>query len=90
MNLETKQAVRIAKDWLADLYAEEGIAEIGLEEVRIKDRNWEITLGFVRPMANQLLTALQGGYTQTGRLYKVLRVSDIGKQVTEMRNREAA
>ena len=90
MNLEIKHAVRIAKDWLADLYSEEGIAEIGLEEVRIEDRNWEITLGFVRPVANKLLSALQGGSNPAGRLYKVLRVSDTEKKVIEMRNREAA
>lgn len=50
MPIEVKQAVKIAKDYIADLYAEESIVDIGLEEV-LKDETggkWLVTVGFYR------------------------------------------
>ena len=90
MRQDTKEVVRLAKHWLAELYSEEGIADIGLEEVRTDNENWEITLGFVRPFANKILEGINPTYRPTGRLYKILRISDSDKTVIEMRNREAA
>lgn len=50
MTIEVKQAVKIAKDYIADLYFEESIADIGLEEVLKDDSGtkWFVTIGFHR------------------------------------------
>jgi hypothetical protein len=47
-DIRPENAVRAAKKWLAQVYADESIARIALEEVRFRDGNWEITLGFNR------------------------------------------
>ena len=47
-DIRPEGAVRAAKAWLARVYADEAIARIALEEVRFRDGNWEITLGFNR------------------------------------------
>ena len=51
MSLDTKQAVKLAKDWLTEQLADEKVEDIGLEEVKFDQhfQTWEITLGFSRP-----------------------------------------
>ena len=88
MNLDTQTAVKLAKAWLASQLSEEGISNIGLEEVRWTDAAWEITLGFSRPWDEP-----QGfitPFSKQPRTYKVIRISDAEQSVVEMRNREAA
>ncbi len=50
--MDVKKAVRAAKayiiDLIIDLYADESIENVGLEEVKFHDQSaaWEITIGF--------------------------------------------
>jgi len=78
--LNVKDAVRVAKAYLADLLAEEGISNLGLEEVDHDgiEGVWHVTLGFSRPWntITNTLTALTGAASPR-RTYKVLKVSDI-------------
>jgi len=90
--LEPNEAVRHAKGWLATVYSDEKIENLGLEEVRWKGGNWEITLGFDRyphnvEGPNSLLVA---ALARPRRDYKVIVVSGDENSVIEMRNREAA
>ncbi len=50
MELDVKQAVRAAKEKVIELFAEEGIEDVGLEEVKFDDdsNEWLITIGFTR------------------------------------------
>ncbi|MGC2784089.1 MAG: hypothetical protein WA397_09710 [Roseiarcus sp.] len=90
--LEPSEAVRHAKHWLASIYADEGIENVGLEEVRWKAGNWEITLGFDRftddPVFGRMPAALRGP-SKGRREYKVIVLSGKDNSVIEMRNREA-
>jgi hypothetical protein len=52
-DIRPEEAVRAAKRWLTEVYAEEAIAEVALEEVRFRDGNWEITLGFERSIVSR-------------------------------------
>ena len=104
-DIRPEQAVRAAKAWMAQIYAEEHIAKISLEEVRFRDGNWEITLGFNREEpaeisadssvggllvgANPLSAALRSIASQR-RIYKVVVVAGNDNRVMEMRDREVA
>jgi hypothetical protein len=49
MSLDVKEAARLAKQYIADIYSDEPISGIGLEEVkRNPDSHWLITVGFFR------------------------------------------
>ena len=89
MNLDAKRAVRIAKDWVANLFADEDIADIGLEEVRFHKVIWEIAIGFSRRWDVASPTDLFPGLRRP-RSYKVIMVSDAEKSVVGARMREAA
>jgi hypothetical protein len=92
-DIRPEGAVRAAKAWLAQVYADESIARIALEEVRFRDGNWEITLGFNRfdpeSPAHQF-QALEDAYARRQRIYKVLVVAGNDNHVMEMRDREVA
>jgi hypothetical protein len=93
--LEPNEAVRHAKRWLASIYSDERIENVGLKEVRWRGGNWEITLGFDRypqevpretdNRASSIIAAL----SRPRRDYKVIVVSGEDNSVIEMRNREA-
>ncbi|MBV8203134.1 MAG: hypothetical protein JOZ15_21170 [Acidobacteria bacterium] len=47
--IDVKEAVRAAKTFVADILASEKVTNIGLEEVKLDDAQWLVTLGFSRP-----------------------------------------
>ena len=50
--MNAKEAARAAAAYVADLFAEEGIQRIGLEEVTFDDAKgvWNVTIGFFREL----------------------------------------
>lgn len=49
--MDNKAAIRIAKEYVADIFADEQVRDIALEGIsRHKRSVWEITIGFNRPM----------------------------------------
>lgn len=81
MNLNVKEAVTVAKVHVLDLFAEENISNLGLEEVEYNDNTeeWFITLGFSRPWdePNNTLASLAQS-TVPQRSYKIVRIADDG------------
>jgi hypothetical protein len=76
-NLTPKEAIRKAKASVAQLFEEENVDDIRLEEIRFDDRLdcWMITIGFERPRrvsVNGLALDLESGR----RDYKVVSISD--------------
>ena len=49
--MDVKEAAKLAKEYVADLFAEEEIGNVGLEEIELAAdrRYWEVTVGFSRP-----------------------------------------
>ena len=49
--MDVKEAAKLAKEYVADLFAEEGIDNVGLEEIELGDDRqfWEVMVGFSRP-----------------------------------------
>jgi hypothetical protein len=87
--MNVKQAVASAKRYIGELYSEEGIANVGLEEVDFdsKAREWEVTIGFSRPWDEAGNSLLKPGIRS--RSYKVVRVSDATGDVRSVKDRLA-
>ena len=77
--MDVKAAVKRAKEYVADLLADEGIINLGLEEVVFDegDGTWNVTVGFSRPweLARNPMTAITG-HPGAGRAYRVVRIRD--------------
>lgn len=96
--MQVKEAVAAAKAYVKDVFAEESISNLGLEEVEFEPSadKWRITLGFSRPWhsprtrAQQVLEAIGGEQmTPQRRVQKVVIVSDRDGSVLSVRNRGA-
>jgi hypothetical protein len=90
--MDVKQAIATARDYLRDIYADEQIFDIDLEEVEHRQQQaaWLITLAFSRPWktprtrAQEVLEHLGAGSAQR-RTSKVITVSEDGT-VLAMKN----
>src|SRR4051812_39456179 len=92
-----KNAIDTAKQWAADIFAEEKIRNLRLEEVRfdeIKD-HWLITIGFARPEPPLPENPLSPSPIQSllaprwRNSFKVVRISDRDGRVLGVENRES-
>ena len=83
--MEVKEAAQTAREYLANLFAEEEITNVGLEEVVFDDvsNEWRITIGFSRPWNRQ--NALRR--LSEARSYKVVCINDESGNVTSLKDR---
>ena len=94
--MDVKAAVALAKQKIGELFAEEGIKNLGLEEVDYDDDKhvWRVTIGFSRPWdeprnANALAAlAGQHSYSYWRRAYKVVRIADGTADVLSVKSLE--
>lgn len=93
--MNVKAAVNVAKNYVKDLFADEEVVDLGLEEVEFNNEDdiWNITVGFSRPQKLRLgaLSALNavGIDPPSGlRIYKVVRINDKSGAVLSVKNRE--
>lgn len=90
--MDVKDAVARAKASLSDLFSEEGVLDLRLEEVERDEpeKAWNITLGFLRkapPSPKDAAAALGLAFTLDAisarrRAYRVVRVKDDGTVVS--------
>jgi hypothetical protein len=96
--MEVKDAVKLAKKYVADIFADENIREIGLEETEYLENKdlWQITVGFRRPFspnaseesgASQFAEFLKGPKVYEERWYKVVEIDNNSGKVNNMRDR---
>ena len=98
--MEVKEAVRVAKEYVNDIFSEETIFDLGLEEVDFDDASheWRITLGFSRPWSGKQVAQPGGGGGFTlippprlaGRVYKIVRIDDEQGRVASLKDRSVA
>jgi hypothetical protein len=85
--MNVKEAVQKAKAYIADIFAEEGVVKIGLEEVEFDHHSgtWLVTIGFSRvwPTDSTLVAAIMSGQ----RAYKVVKIDDGDGTVLAMKDR---
>ena len=93
---QAKTAIARAKIFLSELFADEKISDLSLEEVRFEKGEWRITLGFYRPLADghipDILRSQLSAVSfmrQKERTYKVVTISDDTGGLIAIRNREA-
>ncbi len=90
--MDVKEAVKAAKNYVSDLLMEEGLTNLGLEEVEYEENEhaWYVTLGFSRPWNTSLntLTALTGDKAAR-RNYRVVKVRDLDAQVISFKRRDS-
>ena len=83
--MNVKQAVEVAKKYIQELFGEEEIGNLALEEIDAeKEGFWRITIGFSRPW-NRRIGSILGG--EQSRAYKVVLVRDSDGHVLSVRNR---
>ncbi len=85
--MDVKEAVKLAKDHVADLFAEEGIGNVGLEEIEQVGRFWEVTVGFSRPWDQGGLATITLGQKGLRRSFKVIRIDNQTRTVTSVKDR---
>lgn len=92
--MNVKEAVGIAKNYVADIFADEHITEIGLEEIETSEDGsiWHVTIGFKRPWKKphekkgpfELLQSTE----VFNRWYKTVDIKDFDGTVIALRDRE--
>ena len=87
--MDVKDAVRTAKAYLVDLFADEQITNVGLEEVVFDEASatWRITIGFSRSwdLKGPLSVTMAGA--SPDRSYKMLSINDATGKVESLRDR---
>ena len=86
--MDVKQAVQTAKEHVAEIFTDESIANVGLEEVEFDELNqvWAITIGFSRfwGRPGDIVRALDGN---TARTFKIVRIEDNSGRVQSVKHR---
>ncbi len=90
--MNVRDAVVIAKNWVKEMLSDEGVSNIGLEEVQ-HDPNqgvWYITIGFSRPWNSPRQNALSALVDQSPlkRAYRVIAVREPSGEVISMKKRD--
>ena len=87
--VDAKEAAKTAKDYIIDVFGDEDIEHVGLEEVKFDDVSeaWEITIGFSRPWDRSGLALLPN---PAQRSYKVVRLNDSDGQIRSVTHRVLA
>ena len=95
--MNVQEAVRLAKDYVKDIFVEEQITNVGLEEIEFnEDRDcWEITIGFSRPWDYQTRSPFENIHdpfkTQRRpktRSFKVVNIDSSNAKVLSVKNHE--
>ncbi len=86
--MNVKEAVARAREYVLDLFSEDGISNLALEEIEFDEGSgeWRITLGFSRPWEHPLGGSLMTH--QPRRSYKLVRIADQSGAVLSVKNRE--
>ena len=90
--MDVKTAVAQAKQHIADLFADEAIENLGLEEVDFDASKgvWNVTLGFSRPwdQPRGALAAIAGQSIYARRAFKVVQIDDAAGTVLSVKTRD--
>lgn len=85
--MDVKEAVALAKRYIADVFTDEEVENLRLEEIEFdkKSKIWSVTLSFSRPWGGSF-----GDFAPRRYDYKVVRIADADRNVLSVKNREIA
>ena len=85
--MDVKEAAQAAKAYIIDLFSDEQIEHVGLEEVKFSQVSnvWDITIGFSRPWTRSALGPIIPNPTQ--RSYKIVRINNKDGKVLSVAHR---
>ena len=75
--LDVKEAVRTAKEYVNDVFSDEDIRDVVLEEVKYEGVHWKVTLSFFRPRGPLAVVLSEPAWKD--RSFKVIRIDGSGK-----------
>lgn len=89
--MKALQAIAKAKEHVAEMFQDENISNIGLEEIEYIEQGgrWQITIGFSRPWDQPLGIAAQMG-GRRGRTFKLVTINDSDGEIVSVKHREPA
>lgn len=87
--MDVKEAVREAKKYVFELFLDEEIMDLGLEEVKFDHCSnvWNVTVGFSRPWDRRFAPPANLREYVQRRSYKVLRINDENGRVESLEDR---
>ncbi len=91
--MNVKDAVKMATEYVADIFATENPENIGLEEVFLNEHEnmWEVTIGFSRPWDHQKMGILASVQSlNPTRRYKIVKIDNITEEVKSIEIRETS
>ncbi|MGH7091275.1 MAG: hypothetical protein ACREFQ_20460 [Stellaceae bacterium] len=92
--MQVREAVAAAKKYVSEIFSEERIMQLTLEEVEFDEATeiWNITVGFSWPWdaPQNALSLMTRDLSQWRRRYKVVRISDETGKPLSIKNREPA
>jgi hypothetical protein len=82
--MEVKDAIGAARKHLLEVFQDEGVVNLGLEEVAFDDIAgvWEVTFGFTRAWEMP-----QNNFQSPSRTYKVITINDDSGKIASIRPR---
>ncbi len=85
--MDVKEAVQAAKEHVAEIFADEPIENVGLEEVEFDELNgvWAVTIGFSRYWDRSMDNVFRA--LGTARDFKVVRIEDETGRVQSVKHR---
>ena len=85
--MDVKEAVQAAKEHVAEIFADEPIENVGLEEVEFDESNrvWAVTIGFSRYWGRSMDNVFRA--LGTARDFKVVRIEDETGRVQSVKHR---
>lgn len=90
--MDVREAITVAKTYVAEVFADERAQNVGLEEVEYDEaaRAWNVTIGFSRPwdFPVTLSGIVSANRNPIRRTYKTVRISDEDGKIVSVKNRE--
>ncbi len=86
--MDVKEVTKTAREYVAEVFADEQITNLGLEEVvyDVESERWRITFGFARPWDRQGDMGVRMGL-KAPRAYKVVSIDDNNGRVVALTDR---
>ena len=82
--MDAKEAAKAAKDYVMDVFEDDGIYHVALEEIKFEGNRWKVTVGFHPGWARTSLPLIPN---PKQRWYKVVNIRDSDGEVLSVIHR---